>query len=191
MCFDAIMALSGIRASGSGIREFAKKIALKDAASYGPWKEKLTSILDAEDCWEIVNGTELEPDEIDTVEDDSDDDPADNKSEVVAREIEIKDWRKRSKKVASLITQTVDDTIVMSLDVHNRNPFLMWAQLASDYNTVTPAQRSTARKDFLNFSIAEDETHLEIKQKFNELLRRITGQRGVVSTADQLQTLLM
>ena len=78
----------------------------------------------------------------------------------------------------------------MSLDVHNRNPLLMWAQVASDYNIVTPAQRSTARKDFLNFNITEDETHLEIKQKFNELLRRITVQRGVVTAADQLQTLL-
>ena len=89
------MAHSGIRASGSGTGEFAKKIVLKDAASYGPWKAKLTSILDAEYCWEIVNGIELEPDEIDTVEDDSDDDLPDNRSKVVAREIEIKDWRKR------------------------------------------------------------------------------------------------
>ena len=140
---------SGIRASESGTGEYVKKIVLKDAASYGPWKAKLTSILDAEECWEIVNGTELEPNENATVEDDSDDDLPDNRSEVVAREIEIKDWRKRSKKAASLITQIVDDSIVMSLDVHNRNPVLMWAQLASDYNNVTPAQRSTALKNFL------------------------------------------
>ena len=77
---------------------------LKDAASYGPWRAKLTSILDAEECWEIVNGTELEPDEIATVEDDSDDDLPDNRSKVVAHEIEIKDWKKRSKKAASLTT---------------------------------------------------------------------------------------
>ena len=179
---------SGIRASGSGIGEYIKKIVLKDAASYGPWKAKLTSILDAEDCWDIVNGTEQEPHEIATVE--NLDDTPDNTSEVDARRIEIKDWKKRSKKAASLITQTVDDSIVMSLDVHDRNPVLMWQQLAADYNTVTPAQRSTARRDFLNFSITEEETHLVIKQKFNELLRKITVQGGTVSVADQLQTLL-
>ena len=106
--------------------------------------------------------------EIATAEDDSDEDLSDNRSEVVAREIEIKDWKKRSKKAASLIAQTIDDSIVMSLDVHDRNPILMWAQLAADYNTITPAQKLTARKHFMNFNIAEDETYLVIKQKFNE-----------------------
>ena len=48
---------SGIRASGSGSSEYVKKIVLKDASSYGPWRTKLTAILDAEDCLEIVNGT--------------------------------------------------------------------------------------------------------------------------------------
>ena len=55
----------------------------------------------------------------------------------------------------SLINQSIDDSIVMSLDVHDGNPVLMWAQLA-DYNTITPAQKSTARKFFLNFSIGEE-----------------------------------
>ena len=50
---------SGIRASGSGSGEYTKKILLKDTATYGPWKAKLTSILDAEDCWDIVNGREF------------------------------------------------------------------------------------------------------------------------------------
>ena len=47
-------------------------------------------------------------------------------------------WKsRRSKKAASLITQTEDDTIVMSLDVHGNNLVLMWAQLGADYNTLT------------------------------------------------------
>ena len=66
-----------------------------------------------------------------------------------------------------MITQTVDDTIVMSLDVHGRNPVLMWQQLAADYNTVTPAQRLMARKYFLKFRIDDDETFLVIKQRIN------------------------
>ena len=78
----------------------------------------------------------------------------------------------------------------MSLDVHDRNPVLMWAQVAAGYNTITPAQKSTARKNFLNFSITEDETYLVIKQNFNELLRKVTEQGGTVSGADRLQTLL-
>ena len=98
---------SGIRASGSGTGDYVKRIVLKDAASYGPWRAKLTSILDVEECWEIVNGTELEPDEIATVEDDGDDDSLDNISEVVAREIEIKDCKKRSKKASKQFEDVV------------------------------------------------------------------------------------
>ena len=127
---------------------------------------------------------------MDTVENSNDEVVDNNRAEVLVRETEIKEWKKRSKKAASLITQTLDDSIVMSMDVHRRDPRLMWAQLAADYNTVTPARRAMARKDFLNFTISEDETFLEIKQNFNELLRVITSQGGRVSIADQLQTLL-
>ena len=63
----------GIRANSSSSSKFAKKIVLKDAASYGPWKAKITSILDAEDVWEIVNGTEPEPAELPKVADEADD----------------------------------------------------------------------------------------------------------------------
>ena len=48
---------SGIRASSFGSSEYTKKIVLKDSVTYGPWRTKLTAILDAEDCLEIVNGT--------------------------------------------------------------------------------------------------------------------------------------
>ena len=108
---------SGIRASNSGSSEFAKKIVLKDAASYGPRKAKITSILDVEDVWEIVNGAEAEPAELPEVDDGADDEVAENNNAaVVVRQAEIKALKKREKKAASLITQTVDDTIVMSLE---------------------------------------------------------------------------
>ena len=74
-----------------------------------------------------------------------------------AKLAKIKDFRKRSKKAASLISQTIDDTIVMSLDVHGRDPVLLWNQLDEDYNNVTPAQKSAARKEFLMFQISEEE----------------------------------
>ena len=124
---------------GSGSSEYTKKIVLKDSVTYGPWRTKLSAILDAEDSLEIVNGTELEPVEIAEVL--NPDNTSANSIEVDKRHAEIKDWRKRSKKAASLITQTLDDSIVMSLDVHKNNPTLMWAQLGADYNTITPTQR--------------------------------------------------
>ena len=178
----------GIRASGSGSSEYTKKIVLKDSITYGPWRTKLTAILDAEDSLEIVNGTELEPVEIAEVL--NADNTSANSAEVEKRHAEIKDWRKRSKKAASLITQTLDDSIVMSLDVHGNNPTLMWAQLGADYNTITAAQRSSARTDFLMFSIGNDETYIDVKLRYDDLLRKVTAQGGMIGENDRLQTLL-
>ena len=39
---------SGIGANGS--RDHVKRIVVKDAASYGPWRVKLMSILDSRNC---------------------------------------------------------------------------------------------------------------------------------------------
>ena len=93
---------SGIRASGSGSSEYVKRIVLKDKTSYDLWRTKITAILDAEDSLEIVNGTEIEPREIAEVQDDQN--VSTNIAEVEKIHVEIKDWRKRSKKAASLIT---------------------------------------------------------------------------------------
>ena len=59
-----------------------------------------------------------------------------NKADVDARQAEIKDFKKRSKKAASSITQTIDKSIVMSLDVHARNPVLMWRR--EEHHTMEP-----------------------------------------------------
>ena len=72
--------------------------------------------------------------------------------------------------------------------MHGKDPKLIWDALSANYNTVTPAQLSLARQDFQNFTA--EETYLEMKQRFNELLRKVGEQNGVVSGADQLQTLL-
>ena len=134
---------SGIRANGSG--EYVKKIILKDREGYGPWKTKVTALLDAQECWEIVNGTETEPGQVAPIAASDDALALVNQVAVDSRRGEIKEFRRRFKKAASLITQTVDDSIVMSLDVHLRNPVAMWKQLADDFNTVTPAQLKVAR----------------------------------------------
>ena len=72
-----------------------------------------------------------------------------------------------------MITQSVDDRIVQTLSVHGKDPKLMWEALSGDYNTVTPAQQSLARQDFQAFRVTEDESYLEIKHRFNELLRKV------------------
>ena len=54
----AIMAShSGIRARDSDQGEFSRKPILKNAEGYGAWRVKMETILDADDCWEIVQGT--------------------------------------------------------------------------------------------------------------------------------------
>ena len=75
--------------------------------------------------------------------------------------------------------------------MHNKDPKLMWDALSTDHNNVTPAQLSLARQNFINFRVTEDETYLELKQRFNELLRKVVEQNGVVTVEDQLQTLLV
>ena len=84
----------------------------------------------------------------------------------------------------------MDDGIVMSLDVHGNNPTLMWAQFGADYNTITPAQRSSARTYFLMFRIGNDESYIDIKLRYDELLRKVTVQGGMIGDNDRLQTLL-
>ena len=179
---------SGIRANGSG--EYVKKIILKDVESYGPWKTKVIAILDAEDCWEIVNGTKTEPGQIASIADAANALVLANQVAVDSRRSEIKYFRKRYKKAASLITQTVDDNIVMSLDVHQRNRVEMWNPLAADFNTITQAQLRAPKKEFDSLAFNGTETYLEMKQTFHELVRRVNVQEGVISTEERLSALL-
>ena len=106
----------------------------------------MSTILDAKDCWDIVTEAELEPQSLD-YSDDNDEGVDDiiSPANIATRVLEIKDWRRRFKKALSLITQSVDDSLVQMLNVHNKNPILIWAALASDFNTIIPAQQSLAR----------------------------------------------
>ena len=119
-------------------------------------------------------------------------DPADQAD--IARRTErladIKDWKRRYRKAASLITSSVDDCMVQMLDVHNKNPILVWATLKGDYNTVTLAQQAQAIHNFLGYKVSKDDTFLELKHNFDELLRKVVEQDGAVPATQQLQTLL-
>ena len=74
----------------------------------------------------------------------------------------------------------------MSLGVHGNNPTLMWAQLGADYNTITPAQQSSAQTYFLTFMIGEDESYIDSKLRYDELLRKLTVQGGAMGENDRL-----
>ena len=131
---------SGIRATGSD-HEYSRKPLLKNAAGYGAWSTKMSTILEGEECWELVQGIELEPRSLGVqVVGDGDgvDDPADQvdiarRTERVA---EIKDWKRRFTKAASQISQAIDDTMVHMLDIHNKNAIrLMYAFVYSSSNS--------------------------------------------------------
>ena len=55
---------SGIRAKDNDRSDSKKGPVMKDAAGYVSWATKMEAILDGEDCWDIVTGTELEPGEL-------------------------------------------------------------------------------------------------------------------------------
>ena len=185
---------SGIRATGSD-QEYSRKPILKNAAGYGAWKSKMAAILQGEQCWRLVQGIELEPQSLGVqVMSDGDVviDPADQADIEFRKErlAEIKNWQKRYDKAASLITQAVDDSLVQMLDVYDQNPILIWAALKEDYNTVTPSQLAQAAHSFLGYVVTEDDTFLQLKHNFDELLRKVVEQGGSISPAQQLQTLL-
>ena len=112
-----------------------------------------------------------------------------NLEEVVQYRADVKEFKKRSKKAAAIITQTMDDSLVMSLDVFERDPCLMWERLANDFSKVIPAQKSLARMAFLTFKIPLSESYLDAKHRFDELLRQVAVQGGEISE-DQLRRLL-
>ena len=64
--------ISGIRATGSDREEYSRKPILKNAAGYVAWATKMELVLDGEDCWNIVDGSELEPNELGWVVDPGD-----------------------------------------------------------------------------------------------------------------------
>ena len=181
-----ISATSGSRASGSV--DHVRKIILKDKETYGPWKTKITSILDADDFWTIVDRTELSPAVVASIA--GPNNTVTNQAEVNESRALFKGYAKRTNKATSLITQIADDSIVMMLDIHNRDPRAIWDQLAKDCDNVTPSGKFTAEKEFHDFRIPEDANFLEIKQSFNELLRKVRVQGGDMTAPTHLQTLL-
>ena len=54
---------SGIRASHEeGM--YTRRTILRGADNYGPWKAKMKTVLNADDCWQTVCGREICPSEV-------------------------------------------------------------------------------------------------------------------------------
>ena len=161
----------------SGVEREFEENQSEGQKSYGPWKTKITSALDAEDCLEIVLREEFEPkyvapQRIDGI--------LVNSEVLVQYRADVKDFKKRSKKATAIITQTIDDSLVMSLDVLDRDPCLIWEKLAEDFSKVTPAEKSSARMAFLTLKIPSSESYLDTKHRFDKLLRQVAVQGGTI-----------
>ena len=130
MSVDVIIAShSGIRERGSDQGEYSRKPILKDADGYGAWRVKMETIVDADDRWEIGQGREVEPINLaHAAQVDKEGEVVENPPTaadallIAARRKEIKDFKRRHKKDTSVITQSVDDGIVPTLTVHNKDP---------------------------------------------------------------------
>ena len=55
---------------------------------------------------------------------------------------------------------------------------------------MTMAQLAQAAHNFLGYVVTEDDTSLQLKHNFDELLRKVVEQGGSISPTEQLQTLL-
>ena len=183
---------SGIRETSSDLGDYPKRALLKNATGYVACTTKMELTLDGEDCWDIVRGAEVEPDEMGWVVDPGEEEQAPDVqiAAEATRALEIKDWKRRFKKAASLITQGVDESLVRVLRVHNKNPILMWARLSANVNKVSPAQLSIARRDFQNYHMEEVEAYLVSKHNFDDLVQQVTTQGGTVTESEQMLTLI-
>ena len=134
-----------------------KRTNLKDAEGYAPSRARLIAILDFEDCSELMLGIELEPIDIASAEDEG---VVTNAVEVKGREGLIKDFIKRKKRAVELITERLDDSIVITVDELDRDPVRMWEQLGHAYDSITAAKKLSARKDFFDFRLRKGRAFL-------------------------------
>lgn len=188
----------GIRARDES--EFSRNPTLKNAENYGAWCVKLESILDSEECWEIVIGIELEPIDLEPaavvmIPNAEGGEVENNPSAadvllITARKKDIKEYKRRYKRAVSLITRSVDDSLVQALSVYEKDPHRIWMALEADFNTVTSAKLSLARQNFMSFRILDDESFLDIKHRFEELVRKVVQQKGILTVDDKLQVLV-
>ena len=188
MCYEATMSLtSGIRA-GSEEGSYTRRISLTGAENYGAWKAKLKTILNAEDCLQIVHGVETCPDEVLAIEDGVD--GVMNQVAMNTNVADLRDFGKRSRKAASLIMQTVSDKISITIESLSDDPMAMWLKLKNDYEQVSPALKQLAKREFLAFEMADEEKCIDSKNRFENLVGNCVLQNLVISEEDQVLTLM-
>ena len=84
---------------------------------------------------------------------------------------ELKDFGRRYKKATSLITNSIDDKIVIMLKGLS-GPVAIWKKLAADFNMKSAGITQMMKKDFLMFNVDGGESVLQIKYRFEYELEK-------------------
>ena len=107
------------------------------------WRSKASAILDDADCLEICKGTELEPEEVFARYDDEHW-PL-NEPEMDQYSVDLKSFRKITKKAVMLLMSLVSEDIATILEQYERDPNSMRDNLREEYDKITSELRQFAK----------------------------------------------
>ena len=91
------------------------------------WGSKASAILDDADCLEICRGTEIEPKEV--LPNYDEENWMLNEAQVDQYSVDVKSYRKRTKKAVMLLMSLVSEDIATVLEQHEKDPKEMWDYL--------------------------------------------------------------
>ena len=151
-----------------------------DKVTFQAWRSKASATLDDAECLEICKGTETIPTEV-TARYDDEHWPT-NEAEMEQYTLDVRCFRKRSKKAVMLLMQFVSDDIATSLEQFERDPKAMWDYLTEEYDKVSRELRQIAKEKLNSFKIDEKMPVREIKNAFLSLIRECVHQKFPVST---------
>ena len=173
-----ILASIAEESSHSGIR--ARYCIMDgDKDTFQAWRSKASATLGDAECLEICKGTKTIPTEV-TARFDDDHWPI-NEAKMEQYTLDVKSFRKRSKKAVMLLMQLVSDDIATSLEQFERDQKAMWDYLTEEYDKVSPELRQIAKEKLNSFRIDEKMSVREIKNTFLSIIRECVHQKFTVS----------
>ena len=107
-----------------------------DKVTFQAWRSKASATLDDAECLEICKGTKIIPNEVTTIFDDEH--WITNEAKMEQYTLDVKSFRKSSKKAVMLLMQLVSDDIATSLEQFKRDPKAMWNYLTEEYDKLSP-----------------------------------------------------
>ena len=152
-----------------------------DKDTFQAWRFEASATLDDAECLEICKGTETIPTEV-TARYDDEHWPT-NEGELEQYTLDVKSFRKRSKKALMLLMQLVSDDIATSLEQFERDPKAMWDYLTEEYDKVSPELRQIAKENLNSFRIDEKMQVRDMKNTFMSIMRECVHRKFRVSTA--------